>query len=161
VVTPNSATGQNDNQTAGTAAGTADGSTQVTNPPGTTSNDNGSDSTKLVGGGPIVGVASTSKKSGYREFNHKKKYNEWQFIYDPGTDTGFLPMTPNQPPPMSQPRNLNAPNANGQNGNSNSLGTSSGFGNGGLQNNPSAPTTGGSGNPSPPPDQPSNPQEPQ
>ena len=32
---------------------------------------------------PIVGVASISKKTTIREFNHKKKYNEWQFIYDP------------------------------------------------------------------------------
>jgi type II secretory pathway pseudopilin PulG len=50
------------------------------------------------GGGPIVGVVSLNKKEGYREFNHKKKYNEWQFIYDPGTDLGGLLMTPNQPP---------------------------------------------------------------
>ena len=50
------------------------------------------------GGGPIVGVVSASKKDTIREFNHKKKYNEWQFIYDPATDRGGLLMTPNQPP---------------------------------------------------------------
>ena len=50
-----------------------------------------------LGGGPIVGVASSSKKDTIREFNHKKKYNEWQFIYDPATDRGGLLMTPNQP----------------------------------------------------------------
>ena len=38
------------------------------------------------GGGPIVGVVSTSKKDGIREFNHKKKYEEWQFVYDPASD---------------------------------------------------------------------------
>jgi hypothetical protein len=45
-----------------------------------------------------VGVVSTSKKEGIREFNHKKKYEEWQFIYDPSTDRGGLLSTPNQPP---------------------------------------------------------------
>lgn len=88
---------------------------QVPNSPGTPSDaaSNGSDdqsgssnsesggdklSSTTFGGGPIVGVASTSKKDSIREFNHKKKYNEWQFIYDPGTDRGGLLMTPNQPP---------------------------------------------------------------
>ncbi len=50
------------------------------------------------GGGPIVGVVSTSKKDGIREFNHKKKYEEWQFVYDPASDRGGLINTPNQPP---------------------------------------------------------------
>ena len=45
-----------------------------------------------------MGVVSTSKKEGIREFNHKKKYEEWQFIYDPSTDRGGLLSTPNQPP---------------------------------------------------------------
>jgi len=45
-----------------------------------------------------VGVVSASKKEGIREFNHKKKYEEWQFIYDPTTDRGGLLSTPNQPP---------------------------------------------------------------
>ena len=46
----------------------------------------------------MVGVVSASKKDSIREFNHKKKYDEWQFIYDPGTDRGGLLSTPNQPP---------------------------------------------------------------
>jgi type II secretory pathway pseudopilin PulG len=52
---------------------------------------------QLVASGPIVGVASTNKNTGFHEFNKKKKYNEWQFIYDPGTDRGGLITTPNQP----------------------------------------------------------------
>jgi type II secretory pathway pseudopilin PulG len=52
---------------------------------------------QTFGGGPIVGVVSTSKKDSIREFNHKKKYNEWQFIYDPSMDRGGLLNTPNQP----------------------------------------------------------------
>ena len=40
-------------------------------------------SSTVFGGGPIVGVASTSKAQTIREFNHKNHYNQWQFIYDP------------------------------------------------------------------------------
>ena len=58
----------------------------------------GQPSGPTFGGGPIVGVVSTSKKEGVREFNHKKKYEEWQFIYDPSTDRGGLLSTPSQPP---------------------------------------------------------------
>jgi type II secretory pathway pseudopilin PulG len=50
------------------------------------------------GGGPIVGVVSTSKETTIREFNKKKHYNQWQFIYDPASDRGGLLSTPNQPP---------------------------------------------------------------
>jgi type II secretory pathway pseudopilin PulG len=64
--------------------------------PGTAPGDTLSGQT--FGGMPVVGVVSTSKKEGIREFNHKKKYSEWQFIYDPATDRGGLLMTPNQPP---------------------------------------------------------------
>ena len=42
------------------------------------------------GGAPIVGVASLSKDRTIREFDHKKKYDEWQFVYDPTFDRGFL-----------------------------------------------------------------------
>lgn len=52
---------------------------------------------QTFGGGAIVGVASTSKKEGIREFNHKRKYSDWQFIYDPAMDRGALPTTPYQP----------------------------------------------------------------
>ena len=48
------------------------------------------------GGGPIVGVASKSTKESIREFNKKKKYDQWQFIYDPASDRGGLLTMPNQ-----------------------------------------------------------------
>jgi hypothetical protein len=54
--------------------------------------------TRVFGGGPIVGVASTSKAETIREFNHKNHYNQWQFIYDPASDRGGLLNTPAQPP---------------------------------------------------------------
>ena len=56
-------------------------------------------SNQVFGGGPIVGVASTSKSETIREFNHKNHYNQWQFIYDPSTDRGGLLNTPAQPAP--------------------------------------------------------------
>jgi len=80
---------------------TPSGNTQANSgqPGSTDSNGAGGDKLagKTFGGGPVVGVASASKKDTIREFNHKKKYNDWQFIYDPATDRGGLLMTPNQP----------------------------------------------------------------
>jgi type II secretory pathway pseudopilin PulG len=100
------------------------------------------------GGGPIVGVVSASKKDTIREFNHKKKYNEWQFIYDPATDRGGLLMTPNQPPIQGFGQGV-APNLNGQGTNGQNGGgiNNSGFGQPGqgIQNNPNPPTTVGTG----------------
>jgi type II secretory pathway pseudopilin PulG len=39
-----------------------------------------------LSGGLIVGVASTSRKKTIREFEHKNRYNQWLFFYDPGFD---------------------------------------------------------------------------
>jgi type II secretory pathway pseudopilin PulG len=52
---------------------------------------------QVFGGGPMVGVASTSKDKSIRIFNKKDHYNQWQFIYDPSSDRGGLLTTPNQP----------------------------------------------------------------
>ena len=97
----------------------------------------------------MVGVVSNSKKEGFREFNHKKKYSEWQFIYDPATDRGGLLMTPNQPPLQGS---LNQQNNQQQ-------GSSGETTNGpipGMQNNPNMPGQVGPGTQpqNPPPDQP-------
>ncbi len=55
-------------------------------------------SNQTFGGGAIVGVASVSKDPTIRLFNKKKKYNEWQFIYDPMSDrTNVLLRGPYQP----------------------------------------------------------------
>jgi type II secretory pathway pseudopilin PulG len=35
-----------------------------------------------IGGGQVIGVASTSKKEGIKEFNDKDHYDEWLFVYD-------------------------------------------------------------------------------
>jgi type II secretory pathway pseudopilin PulG len=92
-------------------------------------------SSTAFGGGPIVGVASTSKDQSIREFNHKNHYNQWQFIYDPTMDRGGLITTPAQPalqvsaPPLQQ--NSSSPN--------NSSGSPSTFG--GMQSQPPAQPT--------------------
>lgn len=52
---------------------------------------------QTFGGGPIVGVVSTSTKTSIREYNKKNHYNDWQFIYDPSSDRGGLLNTPAQP----------------------------------------------------------------
>jgi len=109
-------------------------------------------------GGPIVGVASISKKTTIREFNKKTKYNDWQFIYDPSNEprNGII-TTPNQPllQGMGQ-TNLNgqqpgsttngnspfgAQNGFGSSGGSSGFGNnSSGFGNNSNSNTPAQPS---------------------
>ncbi|MFZ3212510.1 MAG: type II secretion system protein [Terriglobales bacterium] len=39
-----------------------------------------------IGGGPVVGVASTSKKESIKQLNKKNHYNDWEFVYDPTLD---------------------------------------------------------------------------
>jgi type II secretory pathway pseudopilin PulG len=65
--------------------------------PGTAQGDTSSSGQQIIASGPIVGVASISKKDTIREFNKKKKYNDWQFLYDPTNDRGGLITTPYQP----------------------------------------------------------------
>jgi type II secretory pathway pseudopilin PulG len=122
---------------------------------------------QVFGGGAILGVASTSKDPTIREFDHKKKYSEWQFVYDPATDRGGIITTPYQPQVMGfglqggqglqglNPQNINGQTGNGQTGPGNGLGTSPY----GTQNNPNQPSPGGFGNSNQPPNNP--PQPPQ
>jgi hypothetical protein len=69
---------------------------------------------RTFGGMPIIGVASTSPDATIREFDHKKKYKEWAFVYDPTFDRGLLITTPYQP--QLQMFGQGAPNLNGPNG---------------------------------------------
>jgi len=108
-------------------------------------NQQGSSANNVFGGGPIVGVASTSKEKSIRVFNKKEHYYQWQFIYDPTRDTGGLLSTPNQPGLQSATGGMQ-PGAQGQSAPSSPFGTqSSAFGQGsslGFQNGPmsSGPT---------------------
>ena len=135
------------------SAGTGDGT--ETNPSGTAKDNTGSNqlgSGQIIGG-PIVGVASTSKDATIREFNHKKKYKDWVFAYDPAQDQGRLITTPYQPQ-LQGFGQQGTPNLNGQNGS----GGTNGFGTGnslgaspsGIQSNPTSPATGGYGTPNQP-----------
>jgi len=123
-------------------SGTDSSQTSSQTAPGTKDEDTSSSGKQVFGGGPIIGVASVSKKDTIRVFNKKKKYNEWQFVYDPTVDRGGLLTTPYQPAlqistnplgPNGQPANANP--------NGNSFGQPTGFGNNnpGLTNNPTAP----------------------
>jgi len=39
-----------------------------------------------LGGGPIIGVASTAKGTSIKLINGKDQYSDWQFVYDPRLD---------------------------------------------------------------------------
>lgn len=162
----NQTPGSDSSQTpAGTPGADANGSQQVQ---GNGASDTGSPNQQVFGGAPIVGVASTSKDKTIREFNKKKKYNEWMFVYDPMLDRGGLIKTPYQPQLMMQMmgqgmQNMNGqPNQNGNGfgnsgfGNNNGFGNSNGFGNGFGNSTPGAiqNSPGGYGNPSPAPNNP-------
>jgi type II secretory pathway pseudopilin PulG len=143
--------------------GSSDGTGDGTNPPGTGTGTPGSNqlgSGQIIGG-PIVGVASISKDNTIREFNHKKKYKDWAFVYDPAQDQGRLITTPYQPQ-LQGFGQQGAPNVNGQNGSTSGFGNGSGssFGSSpfGSQNSPNSPTGPGFGAPNPPSSPPPQPQ---
>jgi len=99
---------------------------------------------QVFGGGPILGVASTSKDKTIREFNKKNHYNDWMFIYDPTSDTGGLLIGPWQMPsattlPGATPAGqLSQPPQGFGSGPSQGLGPSQPFG-GGAQPSPQQP----------------------
>jgi type II secretory pathway pseudopilin PulG len=129
------------------AAGNQDGS----NPDPSQSGTSGSGdalSRQVFGGGPIVGVVSFSKKDTIREFDHKKKYDQWQFVYDPATDRGGLIKGPNQTLPMFAAKALQ-PGQNGQPGQPGSPGSSPFGPSSGPGNNSSFGGSGFSGSNSP------------
>jgi type II secretory pathway pseudopilin PulG len=61
------------------------------------------------GGGPIVGVASSSAKESVRIYNKKDHYKDWLFAYNPATDRGGLISGPYQPPLLAAIPEPNAP----------------------------------------------------
>jgi type II secretory pathway pseudopilin PulG len=123
-------------------------------------------SSQVFGGGPIVGVISISKKDGIREYDHKKRYDQWQFVYDPALDRGGLIKGPNQTLPMFAQKPLQ-PGQNGQPGSNSPFGSSTGMGGSSSFGGSNNSSFGGSNNSSfggsnqgtqtPPP--PSNPQQ--
>ncbi len=77
------------------------------------------------GGGAIVGVSVPVQKESLKEFQQKKHYNEWQFVYDPTLDTtlrggagagiagGTPGATPGLNPGFGGQTNLNGASPNG------------------------------------------------
>ena len=53
--------------------------------------------TQTLGGGGIVGVATTNTDETIRVFNKKNHYNDWLFAYNPAQDRGGLPKGPYEP----------------------------------------------------------------
>jgi type II secretory pathway pseudopilin PulG len=93
---------------------------------------------QLIGGGPVVGVASLSKDKSIRVFSKKDHYKDWQFIYDPTSDRGGLITTPYQTPTITASQSITG--ASGANGTPGAPGTQQGapaspFGFGGGQQN--------------------------
>jgi type II secretory pathway pseudopilin PulG len=94
---------ENETDQEGSASGTSNsspGGTASTGPgaPGTGLNGaSGSASNNQVfGGGPIMGVSSTSKDKTIRIYSKKERYYQWLFVYDPSLDQGGLITTPYQ-----------------------------------------------------------------
>jgi type II secretory pathway pseudopilin PulG len=88
------------------------------------------------GGGPILGVESLNKDSTIREYNKKKHYNEWWFIYDANSDRGTGQITGPYQTPV-QTTNLNG-QQNNNTGSPNGFGNQgSPFGNSNMQQQPS------------------------
>ena len=91
---------------AGTPQGQPTGTMAMT---GTT----GSNSPVQFGGGPIIGVASTSSSVSIKLINDKNHYNEWYFVYDPRLEQQNLP--PGAPGGVgTNPVGGIAPNTGGQ-----------------------------------------------
>lgn len=78
----------------GSSAGPRSGITSSQSGPGMFGSSNAG---ATFGGGPIIGVSSTSEKVSLKEFNNKNHYNQWEFIYDPTMDRGGLIQGPYVP----------------------------------------------------------------
>ena len=152
--TSNSGFGQTQTQPAAGNAGQPASDATDSNSPGTAAEDSsgsGGLSNTTFGGAPIVGVASLSKDPTIRIFDKKKKYNEWQFVYDPTMDRGLLIKTPYQQQVGFGV--MGTPNLNNQINGRNGAG-SSGFGSPNGMQNATPPANSGLGNPNQPTDTP-------
>ena len=100
-------TGQSGTATSGqsgtttTASGSSSESGQSSGQPGTPVSQLSSPlggTNPVFGGGPVLGVSSTSKKESIKILDKKNHYNEWQFVYDPTLDmTAGIPAVAGAP----------------------------------------------------------------
>jgi type II secretory pathway pseudopilin PulG len=85
----NPASGDPGNSSSGNASD-AEGNPNSPGSSPSNSNSNSGFNGPTFGGGPILGVASTSKAKSIRVFYDKNHYNDWLFIYVPQADRGGL-----------------------------------------------------------------------
>jgi type II secretory pathway pseudopilin PulG len=133
----------------GGSQNTSQGGTSGTDTPnsGTTAQSSSLFGQQIVGGaGAIIGVASTSKKTGLHEFNKKSAYKDWLFVYDATRDKGQLIKGPFNPNAFVGQFN----NAIGGGQSSGGIGQPMGGTQGGFNNNSSSfgNSSGSFGNPS-------------
>jgi type II secretory pathway pseudopilin PulG len=133
----------------GGSQNTSQGGTSGTDTPnsGTTAQSSSLFGQQIVGGaGAIIGVASTSKKTGLHEFNKKSAYKDWLFVYDATRDKGQLIKGPFNPNAFVGQFN----NALGGGQSSGGIGQPMGGTQGGFNNNSSSfgNSSGSFGNPS-------------
>jgi hypothetical protein len=69
------------------------------------------ESSRVWGGGAILGVANASKSKSIREFNNKNHYREWYFIYDSTAQVRGLLKGPWQPSALAGGGGLGQPKA--------------------------------------------------
>ena len=96
----NPATSDATSQSQGTDANQLGTQTKPTDQPAPKSDSNGFSPGKVLGGGPIVGVSSTSDKTSIIELDGKNHYDDWQFFWVPQMDQGpgmFPPGTTGRP----------------------------------------------------------------
>jgi type II secretory pathway pseudopilin PulG len=86
-------------------AGNSD--TQVSSGSSSSSGGSSSSTQQVFGGGPMLGVVSTSQEKTIREFCKKNHYKDWIFIYDPSTDRGGTITTPWCPIAINQGPGIN------------------------------------------------------
>jgi hypothetical protein len=118
-------------------------------------------------GGGIAGVASESTGPSIKVYNERKKYNEWEFVYDRAKDRGLAGVQGNGGAPGTQPGQMGtSPTGMNQQpgGTGGPFGSNNSFGPGGTAGNNSSggiftPSTGfGSSTPQQPQPQPQQPQ---
>lgn len=89
----NTIQGGNQNPSGTTPDASSGGITPAANLPGA------SGASPVIGGGPMIGISSTSTKKSIKEINGKDHYNDWQFVYDPRLEPPVNPLTQGAPAP--------------------------------------------------------------
>jgi type II secretory pathway pseudopilin PulG len=104
----NSSSG-NPSDAEGNSNPTGSSSGSPSSPSNSSSNSGSGFNGPVFGGGPIVGVASTSKATTIRVFYDKNHYKDWLFIYFPQANQGGLLTGPVQPGMPSGNLGIGAP----------------------------------------------------